>query len=212
MRLPWGLGEYVARQVMRPLVTVTPATTVQSAQGLIQPPVSPYLVVVGDRGEFLGIVGQGQLLASLVSTQRTVCLLQTLINSLQAGILLSDRQGHLLLDNGYLSQLTGYAPPTNLYHLLALMLAEPDQYQTVLQAINSSSEPGEVKTLEMTILTRDRQLKTLMIDLVHLWEQEQDLILTVYYDISEQKQAEQKLRNRTQQLHETQQFARLGSW
>jgi len=206
------LGEYLAGQVMHPPITVTPATTVQNAQGLIQLPGRPYLVVVGDQGELLGVVGQGQLLDSCATAQKTVHLLQTLINSLQAGILLSDRQGHLLLDNGYLSQLTGYVPPTNLYHLLALMLAEPDQYQTVLQAINGPSEPGEVKTLEMTILTRDRQLKTLMIDLVHLWEQEQDLILTVYYDISEQKQAEQELRTKTQQLHETQQFARLGSW
>lgn len=246
----------VAGQIMCPPVTVKPETTFQEAYGLIQQPVNPYLVVVGDQGELLGVVGQGQLLAllslpslatsltnqvsyptpsigtqlpttipesgacpslgamdgvdALAIAQPTVYLLQNLIHSLQVGIILCDRQGRLLLDNGYLRQLTGYPSPNNLYHLLAVILAEPAQYQTLLQELNSVIQPEEVKSLEITVLTRVRQLKTVMVDLINL--QEQDLILTLYYDISEQKQAEQELRSKTQQLREIQAFAHLGSW
>lgn len=145
---------------------------------------------------------------------------RTILSTLAEGVLLIDREGHILLANRAAQQIFGIRdrePTVVLSHLRAYVSDESGRYvpeealpeRLVLETGQSYMD------IVQRFTTADGTTRWFSVNAqpVHDEEGEEPLAAVIsFVDVSEQRAAERELRQREAQLNAAQQIAHLGSW
>ena len=120
---------------------------------------------------------------------------QLMLESLHAGITLSDRTGQFVVFNPMMEQITGYtqAEANASADFLALLSLDPFEYQTALKRLQELNASRQLHEIETTIRAKDGTVKTLLVTTTIIQYHNQEWFLSVYHDASERKQADKML-------------------
>lgn len=134
-------------------------------------------------------------------------LFQLILESLHAGVTLSDKSGQFVVFNPMMEQITGYtkAEANASADFLALLSLDPFEYQTALKRLQELSASRQLHEIETTIRAKDGAIKTLLVTTTILQYQNQDWFLSVYHDASERKQADKLLQESLEQIEKAKQ-------
>ncbi|MBE9126487.1 MULTISPECIES: PAS domain S-box protein [unclassified Coleofasciculus] len=128
--------------------------------------------------------------------------LSTIIETVSEGITLSDERGYFSIFNYQMQKITGYTrQEANRYEdFLTLLYPDPVLYQMVKQWQKQLGKKKKLRNIETTIQGKNGNRKTLLVSLSVIHQDDQELFLSAYRDISDRKQAEEALQRLNEQL------------
>ncbi|GAK57699.1 response regulator receiver-like protein [Candidatus Vecturithrix granuli] len=134
-------------------------------------------------------------------------LFQIILESLHAGVTLSDRTGKFVVFNPMMEQITGYtkAEANASADFLALLSLDPFEYQTALKRLQELDVSRQLHEIETTIRAKDGTVKTLLVTTTIIQYHAQEWFLSVYHDASERKQADKMLQESLEQVEKAKQ-------
>ncbi len=125
--------------------------------------------------------------------------LATVIETVDEGITLSDERGYFEIFNPRMQEITGYtqdeANATSDFS--KLIASDPEEHQKGLDRLGVVLERGMVRDVEASIRSKDGVLKTVLVSTSLLRQGNRSMFLSVYRDISEQKDYLRKLEEAT---------------
>lgn len=139
---------------------------------------------------------------------------QLIVEAASEGIWVLDTAGRTLFANAAMSETLGYAPEEMAALTLFDVLDEPGQTQAVEHLRQVRAEPTPERIVECSFLRKDGDRIWTLVSHSPLRGPTGDHLGTIYMvsDITGRKELEVALRDSEQQLAESQQVARLGSW
>ena len=118
--------------------------------------------------------------------KEVVTRMGTVIERVDEGITLSDMNGHFLIFNSKMGEITGYtmqeANASN--DFLGFLCLDPGAHRSAACRLGEVIEKGDVSDIEMAIRAKDGSVKTLLISTSLLHQKSGDMFLSVYHDIS----------------------------
>ncbi len=134
--------------------------------------------------------------------QESARRLQSIIETVDEGITVSDRSGHFEVFNSKMEAITGYTlreanSTEGFFSLLCPAARNPEQASARLREIIATGESCE---LEMTICTRAGEEKALLVSTSVIRYKNRDMVLSAYRDITGRKRAEREMAMYAQQL------------
>lgn len=126
----------------------------------------------------------------------TIHRLNTLIELVGEGVTLSDETGYFEVFNDKAVEITGYTKEdaNTCPDFLSLLYPDPIEHDKAVAGISEIIATGDNRELETTIRTKAGQSKTLLVSTAQVIYQDREWFLSTYRDITERKQAEDKLR------------------
>lgn len=121
--------------------------------------------------------------------------LKTVIETVGSGITLSDEKGNFYIFNSKMTEITGYSLKDAQSHpdFLALLYPSSESYSQVQNRLNKVALMGSIFNEETTIPTKSGELKTLLLSMVMITDQENPLFLSTFQDITPLKRVEKAL-------------------
>lgn len=122
--------------------------------------------------------------------------LYTVLETIQEGLTLSDETGHFYIYNSAMEKLTGYSreEANTCPDFIKLLYPDPQDQQRALQGIKELLEGDTCREAEMRILTKDGQLKCILIWSSLALYKGRKIFLSAYHDITERKEMEKRER------------------
>ena len=138
--------------------------------------------------------------------------LSAVIETVDDGLTLSDQDGRFILYNSRMTEIAGYTVHEAVSNdrLQNLLYPDPAARQRVGEELTRRQEileRGESCEFESTVVSKDRQEKTLLVASALLWHRGNILHLNAYHDITERKRAERQLAQRAEELLEAKSMA-----
>jgi len=122
--------------------------------------------------------------------------LQTVIDTVNDGITLSDKQGHFEIFNTKMEEITGYtkheADVCN--DFISLIYPDQNEQKRALENISETLKKGVSKNFETTIQTKEGTNKILLVSTSMVQIDNRKMFLSVYHDITERIRTEEALR------------------
>ncbi|MFH0988775.1 MAG: PAS domain S-box protein [bacterium] len=128
--------------------------------------------------------------------------LQTIIETVNEGITLSDEQGNFSVFNSAMEKITGYTfkEVKQFGDFSKVLYPDPDERQRALDGLKVLLEKGFLPDVETTIHTKSGIHKTLLVTTTLLQLNERKMFLSAFRDITERKQALEALQVSEQRL------------
>lgn len=122
--------------------------------------------------------------------------LQQIIETVQEGITLSDKNGQFEIFNSAMEHLTGYtmAEANGSGDFSRLLYPDENDRQHALDGLKALLESGRSTELETTIQTKRGELRTLLVSTAIVSFRNETMFLSAYRDITERKKAEEELK------------------
>ncbi|HIK28732.1 MAG: PAS domain S-box protein [Oscillatoriaceae bacterium SKW80] len=119
----------------------------------------------------------------------------TVIETVGEGITLSDEFGHFSIFNSKMQEITGYTleEANRCENFLALLYPEPVEYHASLSRLQQLRSVREIRNVETKIRAKDGTEKFLLVSSSIIEQDNQELFLSAYRDITERKKAEQQI-------------------
>lgn len=125
--------------------------------------------------------------------EEAVMRLVAVIERIDEGITLSDANGHFIIYNSKMGDITGYSMEeanTNI-NFIKLLYSDPKERDMAMERIGEVVKKGGVRDIETAIRAKDGTDKTLLVSTSLLQQNGDKMFLSVYRDISERKKIEQ---------------------
>jgi len=121
--------------------------------------------------------------------------LQTIIDTVEEGLTLSDETGYFEIFNAKMEQITGYSKQeaNATRNFLGNLYPDAASRQQAIQGIELIKREGKGRETETSIRAKDGTLKTLLVSSSLLRDQARYWFLTAYRDITDRKKVEQDL-------------------
>ncbi|GAK53627.1 signal transduction histidine kinase [Candidatus Moduliflexus flocculans] len=121
--------------------------------------------------------------------------LQTIIDTVEEGLTLSDETGYFEIFNTKMEQITGYSKQeaNAIRNFLGSLYPDAASRQQAIQGIELIKREGKGRETETTIRAKDGTLKTLLVSSSLLRDQVRYWFLTAYRDITDRKKVERDL-------------------
>lgn len=121
--------------------------------------------------------------------------LQTIIDTVEEGLTLSDESGYFDIFNAKMEQITGYSKQdaNATRDFLSMLYPDLALRQQVVQGIELIKREGKGRETETTIRAKDGTLKTLLVSSSLLRDRTRYWFLTAYRDITDRKNVERDL-------------------
>jgi PAS domain S-box-containing protein len=131
--------------------------------------------------------------------------LQSVLETIQEGVTLSDETGYFYVYNLAMEKLTGYSmeEANTCSDFTRLLYPRPEDRQRAFEGIAELLERGTSREAEMTILTKNGQSKCILVWSSLTLYKGHKMFLSVYRDITERKQAEDKIRQAAEEWRVT---------
>ncbi len=122
--------------------------------------------------------------------------LQTVIDSAEEGITLSDAEGHFEIFNAKMYEITGYTreEANTSIDFTTLLYYDPHERKKALGNITETVKKGVSRNFETIIQSKDGTRKTLLVSTSVIQIDDRNMFLSVYRDITERKNTENELR------------------
>ena len=132
--------------------------------------------------------------------------LRKVLATIQEGVTFSDETGHFYVYNSAMEKLTGYSmeEANACQDFIGLLYPDAKNRQIALQGIGELLEKKISREMETIITKKNGQLKNVRISSSLIPYDGRNLFLSVYYDVTERKQAEEALQDAYNELKETQ--------
>ena len=129
--------------------------------------------------------------------------LASVIETVDEGITLSDERGFFEIFNPRMEEITGYsieeANETNDFS--KILASDPEEHQRGLDRLKVVLEQGRSRDVESSIRSKDGALKTVLVSTSLVRQGNRPMFLSVYRDISEQKEYQRRLEEATRASH-----------
>lgn len=112
--------------------------------------------------------------------------LAVVIDRVDEGITLSDEEGHLIIYNSKMGDITGYTmqEANAAEDFLSLICADPEEWRRARQRLVEVIGKGDLHDAEMVIRMKNRSARTLLVSTSIMHPREGRMFLSVYRDIS----------------------------
>ncbi|MGC9503708.1 PAS domain S-box protein [Baaleninema sp.] len=136
------------------------------------------------------------------------------INTVDEGITLSDRQGSFVIFNPPMQEMTGYSleEANRCQNFLKLLYPEPQAFQEAEAHLDLVVQNGQSRNRETQIRAKDGTRKTLLVSTTVMQFDDREWFLSAYRDISDRKATTEALERERNRLAEAQKLAHVGSW
>ncbi len=127
--------------------------------------------------------------------------LHDLIECVQDGIMLSDKEGHFEVFNVEMQEISGYTleEANSSYDFSKLIYPAPQDHQKALACLNEIKRDRPYET-ETTIQVKDGTTKTLLVTTSLIDYKDREMFLSVYRDITIRKKTEEELKRAHEEL------------
>ncbi len=131
----------------------------------------------------------------------------TVIETVGEGITLSDEFGRFSIFNSKMQEITGYTleEVNRCENFLALLYPDAPEYHASLSRLQQLRSAREIRNVETKIRAKDGTEKILLVSSSIIEEDDRELFLSAYRDITDRKKAEQKIRFQARLLDAVQQ-------
>ena len=138
-----------------------------------------------------------------IELNKTTLRLQTVINNVSDGITLSNEAGQFEIFNAKMEEITGYTKEeaNTTPFFLAYLYPDSANRLKVLEQLNELKNKGNQHNIETSIKTKNGSQKTLLVSSTITKYDNQEYYLSAYHDITERKNAQQKLIETTNTLN-----------
>lgn len=143
-----------------------------------------------DKGQVVRILGVAQDITTYIyivtRIQTTARRLQTMLDTIEDGITLSDEHGYFEIFNARMEAITGYskAEANACDNFLRLLYPNEEDYHRALFELREIQQGGVKRDVETTICAKDGARKTLLVSTSLFHDQERDWFLSAYHDIT----------------------------
>ena len=122
--------------------------------------------------------------------------LQTVIEAGQEGITFSDEQGHFYVYNSEMERLTGYTmdEANSSSDFMVYLYPDTEEYQKERERLKLVNERVVVRNIETVFTTKQGRCKYILLSTCLVPYKGKTMFLSVYHDVTEQKEAEMSLR------------------
>jgi PAS domain S-box-containing protein len=115
------------------------------------------------------------------------------------GILVTDREGTLYVYNQRMEEITGYSLQEAESGLIELLYPDADLREQEHETLGAAWQSEQTNALEREITRKNGERRHILVSMRRFTHGDQPLLLSVIYDITEHKQAEATLREKTLQ-------------
>jgi PAS domain S-box-containing protein len=158
--------------------------------------ISPVYNDLGELTNFIGIQNDiSERFLAESKLQESEKVLRVVLSALKDGITFSDYSGHFVVFNQEMEHLTGYSmlEANNSKNFIALIHTDPQDLVAANAQIQKLKELGQPCQSEITIHTKFGEVKHVLVSTSLVSYQGEMMFLSAYRDITERKQAEEKL-------------------
>jgi len=159
--------------------------------------------VFNERGELSNFVGVQTNITQQIEADRELRAseerLRTILLSMKQGVTCSDRHGYFQIFNPQMEELTGYSreEANTSRDFMRLLYPDPRDYQQAMQRLHEL-EYRRFLSVESRIRRKDGEFRDVEVSSILMQYAGQDMYLSVYYDVTERKKAEAKLRQQNE--------------
>lgn len=161
--------------------------------------VSPVHNELGELTNFIGI--QNDITSRFLGEQKrqeSEEVLRTVLTAVKEGITFSDEQGKFMIFNQEMENLTGYSIAEANASSSFMNLIHPQDHDLAAAQIQSLRQSHRPVESEVKIRTKSGAFKNVLVSTSVVSHQGKVMYLSAYRDITERKQAEEKLRQTTE--------------
>ncbi|MFW6120395.1 MAG: PAS domain-containing protein [Petrotogales bacterium] len=122
--------------------------------------------------------------------------LQTIIDTVDEGITLSDKEGHFEIYNSTMHKITGYTmeEANSSRDFTLLLYPDAQERKKALDTLNETIRKGISTDIGTTIQAKDGTKKSLLVSTSIVQIDNRDMFLSVYHDVTKQKKMEEKMK------------------
>jgi PAS domain S-box-containing protein len=159
--------------------------------------------VFNERGELSNFVGVQTDITQQIEAERELRAseerLRTILLSMKQGVTFSDRRGYFQIFNPQMEELTGYskAEANACGDFMRLLYPDYKDYQQGMQRLHEL-EYRRFISVESRIRRKNGEFRDVEVSSLLIQYAGQDMYLSVYYDVTERKKAEAKLRQQNE--------------
>lgn len=169
------------------------------AQGRLVPmeinalPITKEGKIVGMQGVMRDITERKEAEAELKESAERVL---TIIEAVDEGITLSDKEGYFEVFNSRMQEITGYTKEeaNSNKKFITLLYPDPEKLKEAYEGIEEVFKKGRTYNTETTLQAKDGTKRTLLVSTSLIRHKNRDMLLSAYRDITERKKSEEELR------------------
>lgn len=126
------------------------------------------------------------------AVEESAMRLSIVIEKIDEGITFSNKKGHFDVFNSKMTELTGYAIDDANRHknFIELLYPDPKERDKAMDGLDEALKKGKLEGIETQIRAKDGSKKTLFVSTVVVKWKNEDMLLSVYRDITREKELE----------------------